>query len=149
MSEPARDGHHLADEVAVALCLYGEALDPAEVTHLLGTEPTHSHRKGELAAHRKKPPTQGAWIRELRSFEPIDPNALVEQVLAGMPPTFGVDWPPDSRFDLTSRFTRMSARLSCFLVRPFSASLRSARTSKSIFRRMAQTTPNPLQGLPR
>ena len=37
-----------ADRISVALYIYGDKLDPDEVTRLLGVQPTWAHRKGEI-----------------------------------------------------------------------------------------------------
>ena len=75
---------YFPDEVAVALCVYGVDLDPSEVTELLGAEPTHSHRRGERKTLRSPPWDKGAWIRELRRFEPIDLDAMFEKLLTDL-----------------------------------------------------------------
>jgi hypothetical protein len=72
------------DEVAVALCVYGEDLEPSELTALLGASPTHAHRKGDQSERMKLPATRGAWIREVRKFEPIDPDAMFAELLAAV-----------------------------------------------------------------
>jgi hypothetical protein len=65
------------------LCIYGGDLDPAEVTALLGGEPTHAHRKGDPSS-RRIPYNKGAWIREVRQFEPIDPDAMVASIFSAL-----------------------------------------------------------------
>lgn len=40
------------DEIAVALCIYGEDLDPNEITSLLGVEATRAHRRGAFKVVR-------------------------------------------------------------------------------------------------
>ena len=82
MGEPSPSKTYFPDEVAVALCIYGVELNPTEITQLLGAEPTHAHRKGERKTLRSPPWNKGAWIREVRRFEPIDPDAMFEQLLA-------------------------------------------------------------------
>ena len=76
---------YLPDEVAIALCIYGVDLDPQALSSLLGVEPTHSHRRGDRKSLRSPPCDNGAWIREVRRFEPIDPDGMLEEVLRGMP----------------------------------------------------------------
>ena len=73
------------DEVAVALCIYGAELDPIQITKLLGVEPTHSHKRGERETLRRPPWEKGAWILEVRRFEPIDPDSMFNELLAGLP----------------------------------------------------------------
>ncbi|RQP21159.1 DUF4279 domain-containing protein [Piscinibacter terrae] len=81
MPESSPSKIYFPDEVAVALCVYGSDLDPIEVTKLLGVDPTHAHRRGERKTLRSPPWDKGAWIRELRCFEPIDPDGMFEELL--------------------------------------------------------------------
>jgi hypothetical protein len=76
---------YLPDEVAVALCIYGVDLDPQEVTLLLGVDPTHAHRRGERSSLRSPPYDKGVWIREVRRFDPIHLNEMIDEVLRGLP----------------------------------------------------------------
>jgi Domain of unknown function (DUF4279) len=73
------------DEVAVALCIYGVELIPEEISDLLGAKPTHSHRLGEKKTPESKPYAKGAWILEIRRTEPIDLDAMYEELLASLP----------------------------------------------------------------
>jgi hypothetical protein len=73
------------DEVAVALCIYGDELDPSDVTSLLGINPTHAHRRGDASGPRSVPFKKGAWILELRRSEPIDLDVLYSELLAPLP----------------------------------------------------------------
>lgn len=84
MADSSPVNTYFPDEVAVALCVYGTELDPTEVTNLLGAEPTHAHRRGERKTLRNPPWDKGAWIREVRRFEPIDPDAMFEELLMGL-----------------------------------------------------------------
>ena len=76
---------YFPDEVTVALCIYGEALDPGELTQLLGVNPTHEHKTGHRETLRAPPSSKGAWIYEIRRFEPIDPDNMLEELLASLP----------------------------------------------------------------
>ena len=73
-----------SDEVAVVLCIYGEQLEPTEVSRILQREPTASHRLGDEAPRGKKY-LGGAWFIEQRSFEPIDINQMILGVFEGLP----------------------------------------------------------------
>ena len=73
------------DEVAVALCIYGDDLDPGEITALLGASPTHTHRRGDASGPRSVPFKTGAWILEIRKSEPIYLDALYAELLAPLP----------------------------------------------------------------
>ena len=75
---------YFPDEAAVALCVHGVSLEPHLVTSLLGVLPTHSHKAGDRQGLKQSPALKGAWIREVRKFEPIDPDAMVEELLSGM-----------------------------------------------------------------
>lgn len=78
-------GEHELDEVGVTLCIYGETLVPSEVTAALGCEPTRSHVKGEVPGPRSPPRPTGAWFLEVRSFEPIDLDAMFQELFARLP----------------------------------------------------------------
>ena len=74
------------DECGVTLAIYGEDLDPDEITRLLGVHPTHSHRRGD----RHKPDSrfpfqQGAWFLERRGMAPVCPDELTKEVLDQLP----------------------------------------------------------------
>ena len=84
MADSSPANTYFPDEVAVALCVYGTELDPSEVTKLLGVEPTHAHRRGDRKTLRSPPWDKGAWIREVRRFEPIDPDAMFQELLVGL-----------------------------------------------------------------
>ena len=73
------------DEVGLAVCIYGESLAPPSITAILGREPTHSHLKGEVDAIHNRPYPKGAWLYELRRFEPIDLEAMFEELFAPLP----------------------------------------------------------------
>jgi hypothetical protein len=78
-------GNDEPDDAAAALGIYGEDLDPAEVTALLGVQPTRAHKKGERKSPRAPDWDQGAWILEFRQFDPVDPDAMFDQLLADLP----------------------------------------------------------------
>jgi hypothetical protein len=73
------------DEVAVALCIYGAELDPDDISALLGTRPTHSHRLGDRETPGGRPYSIGAWILEHRRTEPIDLDSMYEELLSALP----------------------------------------------------------------
>ena len=104
MPEASSSKTYFPDEVAVALCVYGVELDPTEITKLLGADPTHAHRRGERKTLRSPPWDKGAWIRELRRFEPIDPDAMFEQLLAELSSEPGIWRSLASRFQLRVDF---------------------------------------------
>jgi hypothetical protein len=104
MADRSPSKTYFPDEVAVALCIYGAELDPNEVTQLFGAEPTHAHKRGERKTLRSPPWDKGAWIREVRRFEPIDPDAMFEQLLAELSGEPGVWRSLASRFQLRVAF---------------------------------------------
>ena len=73
----------LPDETGVALCLYGDDLDPDTVTRVLCCEPTRAGQKGERSGKRSPRPT-GAWILEVRG-ESEDPETLTAHLLNRLP----------------------------------------------------------------
>jgi len=91
----------LPDECGVTLAIYGDDLDPDEITHLLGVRPTRAHRQGD----RPKPDSrfsfpQGAWFLERRGTAPVGPDELTNAVL-DLLPTDPERWRPIwDRFDI-------------------------------------------------
>jgi hypothetical protein len=66
------------DEVRVSLALYGEDLEPAEISGILHCEPTTSHRRGEIrvgnktghkTVYKQGSGSAGLWSGALRAFE--------------------------------------------------------------------------------
>ncbi|RLE21769.1 MAG: hypothetical protein DRJ65_15365 [Acidobacteria bacterium] len=74
----------LVDETGVCLALYGDALDPKEITALLGNSATHSHRKGDLN-RSGRPFATGAWLFEVRGNAPESPEELTCRLLDQLP----------------------------------------------------------------
>jgi hypothetical protein len=83
MSE-ATPAEYFPDEIGIAICLYGHDLEPSEVSALLNSKPYTAHRRGERKGLKSAPFKQGAWIQEVRRFEPIDPDAMLEVLFASM-----------------------------------------------------------------
>ena len=50
------------DECGVCLAIYGEELDPDEITQLLGCQPTDSHLRGDKKGPRSPGFSKGAWF---------------------------------------------------------------------------------------
>lgn len=61
---------------AATLRIYGDDLDPDEVTRVLGREPTLAHRKGDFRRSKTVWHT-GGWSLEARDREPEDLNAQI------------------------------------------------------------------------
>lgn len=72
---------------AASLRVFGEDLDPDEVTALLGQPPTHSYRKGDIRVSRdgrQWPKRGGHWGRSVERRTPGDLDGQVEELLSGL-----------------------------------------------------------------
>ena len=87
--------------VRVSLRVFGDRLEPEEVSALLGCEATSSHRKGDKvsAANLSLIEPTGAWILESPIDERSDIEDHVEALLAAVT-SDGDEWA-----SLTSRFS--------------------------------------------
>jgi hypothetical protein len=68
----------------VTLCLFGDDLDPDEITRLLGAEPTTARRKGDRFPGRyRRSAKEGAWMLELDFAEgaEIELEQAINQLL--------------------------------------------------------------------
>ena len=70
------------DELSVSLGIYGEDLDPSDVTTRLGVEPTKSFRRGYRAGPRSPELPHGAWLLSVRTANHADPGAAVGTLLS-------------------------------------------------------------------
>lgn len=74
------------DEVRVTLALYGDDLDPVEITELLGCQPTSSHRRGEIRIGKRTGHRtvykQGAWFLSAEGRAPRTAEQLTAELLA-------------------------------------------------------------------
>jgi hypothetical protein len=74
----------VVDKTTVTLGFYGDDLDPAEVTAMLGCKPTSSHRKGEnMTKGGVRVWPRGAWL--LSKTGMTDPEKLTKKVLDRLP----------------------------------------------------------------
>lgn len=89
----------LVDESSVSLRLYGAALQPEEVTELLGIAPTTCFRRGFQRGPRSRPSPHGAWILEVRGEAPAGPEEHLGALLHVFPRS------PELWASLTNRFT--------------------------------------------
>ena len=92
----------LARAVAT-LRIFGDALDPAEVTRVLGVEPSTAERKGEAIAGRSghvRVAKTGRWDLRLDECVPGDPDAQVQGLLARIRADIVVWRALASRFDI-------------------------------------------------
>jgi hypothetical protein len=63
----------LVDESRLTLAIYGDELDPDEISRLLGCAPTRARRRGD--ARRSGPPwPQGAWLFSVEGKSPTGPD---------------------------------------------------------------------------
>lgn len=85
------------DETLASLRLYGDDLDPTEVTRALGCAPTQSWRKGDekSAGYFRR---TGGWCLETTKQQPGDLDAHIREILDSTSPDLGV-WA-----SLTERF---------------------------------------------
>ncbi len=85
------------------LSFFGDALEPAELTAALGTQPTHQYRQG---SDERAPQRPGSWRLEAEVRIPGDLDAQIHDLLSGLTADASV-WK-----DLTTRFR---ARVFCGL----------------------------------
>jgi hypothetical protein len=91
------------DEVGVCVAVYGEDLDPAEVSALLGCTPTSSHRRGDRRGPRSPLYKRGAWLLEVRGTAPEGPEELVAKLLGQLPSDEGVWLKMGERYEVQLR----------------------------------------------
>jgi hypothetical protein len=75
----------IVDESRVTLCVYGEDLDPAAVTRLLGVSPTSSFLRGYRRKPSARPMPHGAWFLEVRGNAPDGPDVQLGKLLTLLP----------------------------------------------------------------
>lgn len=74
-----------ADEATVSLALYGDELDPDEITAVLGCSPTTAHRRGDRKREGSVPFRIGAWILQEQGKPPVSVDDLLEKLLSRLP----------------------------------------------------------------
>jgi hypothetical protein len=72
----------IVDESSATLAVYGENLEPQDVTALLGVEPTRAFRKGDKQGPRSPAMPHGAWFLEVRGIAPAGPDTQLEILLS-------------------------------------------------------------------
>ena len=75
----------LVDETGVCLAVYGDDLNPDDVSARLGCSPTHCHRRGDQRSPNSLPYPQGAWFLETRGEAPTGPEQLIRRLLMRLP----------------------------------------------------------------
>jgi hypothetical protein len=73
------------DESSTVLAVYGDTLDPSDVTGLLGVQPTRSFSPGHSPGPRSPPSKHGAWFLEVRGMAPLGPEELLRELLSKLP----------------------------------------------------------------
>lgn len=94
----------LVDETGVRLGVYGENLDPPDVTAIIGREPTSAHRKGDRRGPRSPPYKGGAWFYELRGEAPQGPAELSAALLDQLPDDAQIWAKLSERYDVQLRY---------------------------------------------
>ncbi len=93
----------LVDKVVFTLALYGENMDPEEVTRALGLQPTEAHRRGERRRPTSVPYKTGAWLLSAESESPVEPEIVASTLLARLPRDDGLWLALSAAYDI--RFT--------------------------------------------
>ena len=91
-----------------ALRIFGETLQPDEITRLLGSPPTKSRLKGDVRYRSKEGretiAKEGMWLLSATDCEPEDVNGQVMEILGKLTDDLGV-WNSLSRsFDIDLSF---------------------------------------------
>lgn len=73
----------VVDKTDVCLAVYGDDLDPDQVTAMLGCEPTSFHRKGDKMKRGINVWRRGAWLLSLEGT--VQPEALTCKLLDRLP----------------------------------------------------------------
>jgi hypothetical protein len=135
---PPPDGRRLDARVAelagavASLRITGDDLVPAEVTALLGAEPSTSFTRGEPQHLSQRPRKFGMWSLQSASTEPADVDAPIDEILTQLTTDMTV-WT-----ELAQRFKRRSVLR---MVHEAGKRRRQPRTGKS---RCARRRPHPL-----
>lgn len=70
------------DETRAYLRIFGDDLDPDEITATLGTTPTYALRKGDK--HRQQVVKSGRWVIDAKPSKPSDLDHQISELLAQM-----------------------------------------------------------------
>lgn len=79
------------DEMSISFCIYGDDLDPDQISQILGVSPTHAYREGEHRLSRAErarhpvPSASAAWILRVRDQSPRQPGELTKELLDQLP----------------------------------------------------------------
>lgn len=71
------------DEVKVSIRIFGEALDPDEITRLLGCQPTRSRRKGDVIPDKRyhRVASKGSWLLDGQLDRSIELEQQVKNLM--------------------------------------------------------------------
>jgi hypothetical protein len=82
----------------------GDELDPAEITKLLGTEPTHAEKKGDKIVGKKTGTVRivkaGSWRLTADDREPEDLDGQIQEILSKTTQNFAVWQDLGKRFEI-------------------------------------------------
>jgi hypothetical protein len=93
------------NEVGVTLAIYGEKLDPEEITRALGVAPTKAHRRGERTPKPWSEPARlDAWFLSERGRDAEPSEAVIDRVLRQLPEDTAVWRELGARYDIQLRF---------------------------------------------
>jgi hypothetical protein len=73
----------VVDGTTVCLAIYGEDLDPDDVSRTLGRAATQSHRRGDQMKSGTTTWRKGAWLLSMRGKD--EPEVLTAQLIEGLP----------------------------------------------------------------
>ena len=85
--------------VRVSLRVFGDGLEPEEVSALLGRDPTRCHRKGDPLGNGRGVEPTGAWILDSPLPEKTEIEEHIERLLGSL------TGDPDEWEQLSSRFS--------------------------------------------
>jgi hypothetical protein len=73
------------DDFVVSLIIYGEELDPDQITKRLGIEPSRARKRGWQSRHGVRPLPHGFWSLKREGKNPEDPGDTLSALLALLP----------------------------------------------------------------
>ena len=73
------------DESSATLAVYGQDLEPRDVTALVAVEPSDSFRQGFKRGPRSPAMAHGAWFLEVRGVAPDGPAVQLATLLSKLP----------------------------------------------------------------
>jgi hypothetical protein len=71
----------LVDRSTVTLVVTGDALVPADVTAMMGVEPTDAAERGSRHGPRSPPRKRGVWMYRIEGRQGEDPDKLIRALL--------------------------------------------------------------------